>query len=241
MYTYYLIDHEYLVDEDKLHGNFGHLLAFNPGSHDAELKLSLFFEDREPVSFPFTAASGQSSETNYSKWPVQTNTRFALVVESPEPLACQSTVGWNVTKNDYSPNAQTKSPQGLRECAKSYMAIERLSQDWYLPDGIVIDMVDKIYVRESEWAVILNPGDKPTAVTLALHYDKVVNHTVEVPARRLRCVYMDDIARRNAHYGVHFHSDVPVAVQWLRSVNWYDRDEVMAYWSVPCVPGPLGK
>ena len=143
------------------------------------------------------------------------------------------------TLNDYSPNAKTKSPHGIRECAKSYMSITALNKEWFLPDGIVIDNPKGIYVRESEWALILNPGDQATRVDLALHYADVDRHSVTVPARRLVAVYMDEIARRNSHYGVHFQSDQPVAIQWLRTVNWYDRDEVMAYWSVPCVPGPL--
>ncbi len=239
MYTYYLIDHEYVVDEAKGYGEFGHLLAFNPGPRDAELTVTLFFEDREPVSFLFSAPAGKSSETNYAKWPVRPNTRFALRVESPVPLVCQSTNGWNVTLNDYSPHAPTKSPLGVRETAKSYMAITRLAQEWFVADGIVIDMPDRMYVRESEWAVLLNPGDVPVQVTMALHYDDVAEHRLSVPARRLKVVYMDDIARRNSHYGVRWTSDQPIAVQWLRAVLWNDRDEVMAFWSVPCVPGPL--
>lgn len=239
MHTYYLIDHEYLLDEENLFGTMGHLLAFNPGARDAHLKITLYFEEREPEVFSFLAPAGKSSETNYARWPVQPDVRFALKVESNEPIVCQSTNGWNVTMNDYAPGARTKSPLGMRECAKSYMAITQLSQDWYLPDGIVIDMPDRIWVRESEWAVLLNPGDQIAQVTLALHYDEVVRHTVEVPARRLKCVYMDDVARRNVHYGVHFSSDQPVAAQWLRAVKWYERPELMAYWSVPCVPGPL--
>jgi hypothetical protein len=120
------------------------------------------------------------------------------------------------------------------------MAISQLAREWFLPDGIVIDMADKIYVRESEWALVLNPGVTDAQVTLALHYKDVDEHTVAVPAMRLKAVFMDEIARRNNHYGVHFISDQPVAVMWLRTVNWYDRDELMAYWSVPCAAGPLG-
>lgn len=239
MSTHYLIDHNYLLDEQRLFGEFGHLLAFNPGPRDAELKITLFFEDREPVIFAQKAPAGKSTESNYGKWPIVPNTRFALKVESSEPIVCQSTVGWNNTVNDYGPQAQTRSPKGVRECAKSYMAIAALSKDWYLADGIVIDNPKSIYVRESEWALILNPGDAPAKVTLDLHYDDVVRQKVEVPARRLAAVYMDDIARRNSHYGVHFTSDQPVAVQWLREVSWNDRNEKMCYWSVPCQPGPL--
>jgi hypothetical protein len=239
MRTHYLIDHEYLLDGETLYAAFGHLLVFNPGPRDARLDITVFFQDRDPVTFDFLAPAGKSSETNYAHWPVRPNERFALKVESSEPIVCQSTNGWNVTGNDYAPGATTHSPLGVRECAKSYMSITRLSQDWYLPDGIVIDMPDRMYVRESEWAVLLNPGDEEAEVTLALHYDDVVEYTAKVGARRLKVVFMDDIAHRNNHYGVHFSSDQPIAVQWLRDVNWNDSDELMAFWSVPCVPGPL--
>lgn len=238
MRVHYLLDHNYIVDDQRLFGEFGHLLAFNPGPRDADLTVTVYYEDREPETFALKAPAGKSSESNYGGWPVKPGGRFALRVESTEPIICQSTVGWNNTRNDYSPHAQTRSPQGIRECAKSYMSVTALARDWYLPDGIVIDMADRIYVRESEWALILNPGDAPAQVTLALHYDEVEEHEVAVPARRLKVVYMDDVARRNSHYGVHFHGDRPVAVQWLRAVNWYDRPELMCYWSVPCVAGP---
>jgi len=237
--THYLIDHHYIVDEQNLFGEFGHLLALNPGPRNADLTVTIYYEDCEPETFTLKAPAGQSSESNYSNWPVKPGTRFAIQVESTEPIVCQSTVGWNNTMNDYAPDARTRSPHGVRECAKSYMSITRLATDWYLPDGIVIDMPNRIYVRESEWAAILNPSDQVAQVTLALHYAEVVEHKIEVPARRLKVVYMDDVARRNAHYGVHFKSDRPIAVQWLRAVTWYGRSELMCTWSVPCVPGPL--
>ncbi|NLE45282.1 MAG: hypothetical protein GX620_11220 [Chloroflexi bacterium] len=237
--THYLIDHEYLIDEEALFGEFGHLLAFNPGSRDAHLKVTVYFEDQEPKEFSLVAPAGKSTETNYARWPVEPNTRFALRVESDESIVCQSTNGWNVTKNDYSPDAETKSPLGVRECAKSYMAITQLAKDWYVADCIVIDNPKGMYVRESEWAIFLNPGDAPATVKMALHYDSVLEHVVEVPARRLAIVYIDDVGRRNVHGGAHFSSDQPIAAQWLRAVLWNDSDEVMAFWSVPCVPGPL--
>ena len=240
MRTHYLIDHEYLLDEETLFASMGHLLVFNPGRYEANLKITLYFEDREPETFPFVAPAGKSTETNYTRWPVQPNLRFALKVESDQPVVCQSTNGWNNTGNDYSPGSPTRSPQGARECAKSYLAITQLNQDWYLPDGIVIDLPGRMWVRESEWAILLNPGDQTARVTLVLHYNEVVEHQTELPPRRLKYLYMDDIARRNEHYGVHFKSDVPIAAQWLRVVKWHDRAELMTYWSAPCAPGPLG-
>jgi hypothetical protein len=239
MHTYYLIDHNYVQDESKQHGEFGHLLAFNPGKVDADLNLTFFFQDQEPVSIQQKAKAGESTESNYGNWPVKPGQRFALQVESTQPLACQSTIGWNVTLNDYGPKAKTKSPGGIRECAKSYMALDKLAVDWYLADGIVIDMVDSMYVRESEWAFLLNPSDQPVQVSMALHYRNVDRFEYTIPARRLLSIYLDDVARRNSHYGAYFNGSAPFAAQWLRTVNWYDRDEIMAYWSVPLTAGPL--
>ena len=240
VYRQYLIDYEYVVNDDTLFATMGHLVAFNPGPRDATLQVTIFYEDREPTAFSLPAPAGKSTESNYTKWPVQPNTRFALQVESSEPIICQATVGWTNTKNDYDPAATTKSPHGVRECAKSYMAIRHLGSDWYLADGVVIDRPDQLWIRESEWAVLFNPGETPTLVTMALYGHERTEHAIEVPARRLRCVYMDDIVQRNVHYGVHITGDQPLAAQWLRTVNWYDRPDLMAFWSVPGTIGPLG-
>jgi len=240
MSTHYLLDFEYTLDEERLFATGGHLLAFNPGPRDATLKVTFFYEDREPGVVSFVAHAGTTFETNCGKWPIKPDVRFALQVESDEPLVCQATVGWGNTGGEYTPDAKTLSPHGVRECATSYIALARLSQDWYVADGIVIDNPEHIWVRESEWAVLLNPGNQDARVTMRLHYDEeATEHQVQVPARRVRRVYMDDVARRNNHYGVHFQSDQPIAAQWIRTVNWYNSDEMMAYWSVPCVPGPL--
>lgn len=239
MTTHYLIDHEFMVDEASGFAQMGHLLAFNPGTHDARLRITLYFEDREPEAFELTAPAGKSIETNYAHWPIEPNTRFALGVESDQPIACQSTVGWNNSGNDYTPNAKTKTKDGVRESVKSYMAITQLGNEWFLPDGIVIDAPQRMYVRESEWALLLNPGDETAQVRMALYYDDVSEHLLEVQPRRLKWVYLDDIARRNVHYGAHFQSDRPIAVQWLREVRWNDRSDLMGYWSVPCVMAPL--
>jgi hypothetical protein len=42
-------------------------LAFNPGQQDAELKITIDFENRKPATFNFVAPTGKSSETNYAK------------------------------------------------------------------------------------------------------------------------------------------------------------------------------
>jgi len=232
MGKHYLIDYEYLVDEKSLHATMGHLLVFNPSQDDADVRLTFYFEEEPPKSIQVSVPAGVSKETNYANWPVQPGMRFALEVDSTIPVACQSTVGWNNSGNDYSPTAATRSPHGVRETAKSYMSITKLAKDWYLPDGIVIDGVDMCYIRESEWAVMLNPGEQTANVTMNMCMATRQRHVVQVPAKRLGVVYMDDVVKRNAHYGVHFHSNSPIAVQWLRAVNWYDKPELMAFWSV---------
>jgi hypothetical protein len=118
------------------------------------------------------------------------------------------------------------------------MAIPALAGRWYVADGIVIDNRDELWIRESEWAVMLNPGDAAAHVELGLFFKVFTrSHTVEVPPRRVRAIRMDDLVTlRNKHYGVRFASDVPIAAQWRRTVAWYDSPELMSFWSVPCVP-----
>jgi len=239
MGTHYLIDHEYRFDNETLFATIGHLLVYNPGERDSEVAVTVYYEDREPKSFALATPARQSVETNYTRWPVQPGQRFALKVESPVPVVCQSTNGWNATANDYGLKAVTNSPRGVRECALSYMAITALSTDWYTADGLVIDRPTSVYIRESEWAFILNPGDEPANVTLNFDTAEPRQYPVIVPPRRVTNLYIDDIVQRNKHYGVHFGSDRPIAAQWRRHVNWNDNPELMAFWSAPCVPGPL--
>lgn len=239
MRTHYLIDYEYTLDREALTGTVGHLVVLNPGPVFAELTVTAFFEDREPSVFELTAAPYASSESSVERWPVNPGDRFALLVESSEPVVCQATVGWTNTANDYTPGAPTHSPQGAREAATSYTSSSELAEHWYLADGIVIDQPDRLWIRESEWALVLNPSDARARVTLTLFDGGILrDHAVEVAPRRLLRVLMDDIAGRNRHYGVRFSSDQPVAAQWRRAVYWYDSPEVMAFWSVPCVPLP---
>ncbi|MBM3860080.1 MAG: hypothetical protein FJ395_10560 [Verrucomicrobia bacterium] len=235
--THYLIDYEYILDREALVGTMGHLVVLNPGPRVANLNVTAFFEDREPARFNLKAAPGASTESNFENWPVQPGARFALRVESSEPVVCQATVGWTNTGNNYKPDAPTRSPRGIREAAKSYMSLTTLAKHWYVADGIVINMPGQLWIRESEWALVLNPSDEPALMTMTLlDGTKPRDHGIEIPARRLRRVFMDEIAPHNRHYGVRFSGNRPVAAQWLRAVYWHDSTEVMAFWSVPCVP-----
>lgn len=215
----------------------GHLLVFNPGAADAELTLTLYFEDRDPVVVQRRAPAGKSSEFGSGGLGVPPGQRVAVEVRSSEPVVCQATIGWTNTGGDYSPGARTSSPRGRRETAKSYLAIDGLARRWFIADGVVLDGPGQLWIRESEWALVLNPGDSAARVELKLRgqqWDKT--QVVEVAPRRLRSVFMDDVAPRNQHYGAELASDVPIAAQWLREVRWYDSAEPMAVWSVPALP-----
>lgn len=237
--THYLIDQEYLIDKQNLFATMGHLLVFNPGDRNADLQVTLYFETEQPKTFSLKAPAKTSTESNYATWPIKPppNTVFAIKVESSEPVICQSTLGWTNTDNNYDPKATTKSPKGIRETAKSYMAINQLSKDWYVPDGIVINNPDKLWIKESEWATILNPGSQDTEVNLIIYYGKKnIQKKVTLPAKRVQRIFMDNLVKHNQNYGARIMSDRPTAVQWLRTVKWHDSPELMANWSVPAVP-----
>lgn len=234
---HYLLDYEVVNDPATGFATMGHLLVFNPGERAATLDVTAYYEDADPRSFALSAPAGISSEWNFTTFPAPKSGRFALEVAASEPVVCQATVGWNNTGNDYRPVETAHPHRRARETAKSYMSITTLARRWYLADGIVLNAPGALYIRESEWALILNPGARPAKVTLTMFGARTSSeHTVDVPPQRLRSVFMDELVRPNRHYGVRFASDVPVAVQWVRSVNWYNSDELMAFWSVPCVP-----
>jgi len=234
---HYLIDFGGAPEKSPGLHTTGHLLVFNPGPKQATLDILIYFEDREPRHLERLAAPAQTTETNSLDWGMPQGQRFAVEVHSDEPVVCQATIGWTNTGGDYSPGAKASSPRGIRETAKSYMAIRSLAKRMRIADGLVLDGPANLWIRESEWALVLNPGDVSAHVVLSmLGVGWKREYAVDVPARRLRVLYMDDIAPRNQHYGVDFTSDQPVATQWVREVRWYDSSEMMAFWSVPGVP-----
>jgi len=212
----------------------GHLVVFNPASTEAHLELTLFFEDAEPRVVHQVAAPRASTGTESGAWGVPQGKRFAVEVRSDVPVICQATVGWTNTGGDYSPGARTSSPRGVRETSKSYLSIRELARRWRIADGIVLDGPQNLWIRESEWALVLNPGADVARVSLDLYGSGWTRRQeIEVPPRRLRAVYMDDVAPRNQLYGAELVSDSPIAAQWVREVRWYDSPEIMAFWSVP--------
>lgn len=237
--THYLIDLEHRNDSTALRATMSHLVVFNPGPRPARLDAAAYYEDREPDRFTLEAAPNTSTETNSGKWPIRAGARFALALQSSEPVVAQATIGWTNTNGNYRLGARTLSPRGPRETAKSYQSITGLARRWYYADGIVIQPSGPPtdWIRESEWAVLLNPGDDTAHVTLRLHYkDRTVPHTVTVAPRRVLRVFMDELAVWRRHYGVSVESDREVAAQWIRLVNWTDSDEPMAEWSLPFLP-----
>ena len=236
--THYLVDFTYLNDAATGAATEGHLVVFNPSPRPAKLDVTVYFEDRDPERIAVEAAAGASTESNYGSWPVKPGERFALGVTSSEPVFAQATVGWNNVGNDGAPTARARDGGRPRETATSYMSIPTLAERWYLADGVVIDNPRNLWIRESEWAVLLNPGDAPAHVDLSLFFKHWTRaHAIEIPPRRVRAVLMDDLVTlRNRHYGIRVSSDVPIAAQWRRTIEWYDSPELMSFWSIPLVP-----
>jgi hypothetical protein len=88
--------------------------------------------------------------------------------------------------------------------------------------------------------LVFNPGgrDASCRVTISTFSADARAKTVTVPARRLARVYMDDVAKRNEHYGARISADRPMAAQWVREIRWFDGDELMSVWSLPCAASP---
>lgn len=234
---HWLPDFDYRRDAASRFATTSHLLVFNPGDSTARLTITAYFEDASPRSWSAEAPPRSTWEWNTGGGEIPVNRRFALGVESNRPVVCQGTEGWTNTDNDYRPGAATTSPGGPRETARSTLAIDRLATRWLLADGIVLNQPDRLFIREREWALILNPGDQPARVRLSLCYrDWEQTEAVVIPPQRLRAVAMDSLAHANQHYGIDISSDIPVAVQWRREVRWNDERELMAFWSVPGHP-----
>lgn len=235
--NHWLPDFQLLRDPGTRFATTGHLLVFNPGDSTSRLTLTAWFEDASPRTWSAEAPPRATWEWNTAGGQVPPNRRFALGVTSSRPVVCQGTEGWTNTDNDYGPGAVASSPGGPRETARSTQSIDRLATRWLVADGIVLNQPDKLWIREREWALILNPGDQPARVQLRLCYSGWEKRiSVLIPPQRLRAVAMDSLAQANQHYGIDIHSDIPVAVQWRREVRWNDERELMAFWSVPGVP-----
>jgi hypothetical protein len=242
----YLIVQDYHINKETRYATMGHLLVFNPTNKDANLKVTFYYEDEEPTETYLTAKALRTNEWNWDNLSnLKKYKRFAMQVISSEPVVTQATIGWNNKLNNYSLYARN----GERETAMSYLGITQLSKIWYYADGIVIDSTD-MWVRESEWNIILNPADKPAKVMMTLFFrdGSIQNLEYTIQARRISWIYMDDVVtKRNILYGTRIKSTEPIVVQHLRVVYWIGKKEdaywtdvpVMAFWSAPFSPSPL--
>lgn len=242
----YLIVQDFHISKESGYATMGHLLVFNPVDRDANLKVTFYYEDEEPTETSLIAKALRTNEWNWDNLNnLRKYKRFAMRIISNEPVVTQATIGWNNKLNDYSSFAKN----GERECANSYLGITQLSKIWYYADGIVIDSPE-IWVRESEWNIILNPTYKPAKIMMTLFFrdGNIQNMEYAIQARRILWIYMDDVvAKRNILYGTKIKSTEPIAAQHLRVVYWTGKKEnaywtdipIMAFWSVPFTPSPL--
>lgn len=229
---HYLIDFNYQFDPETRFATMGHLVVFNPGSTAAEMRLKAIFEEGEPRSWSMVVKGNRCQETNFEGWPVQPGERFALVIDSDQPVVCQATVGWNNTAN----RMETVEGCEQREAAKSYLSLRTLARCWCVADGLVLDLDGKVYINETEELLLLNPGDESLSARVETQMEgRVSEFTVEVEARRLKVVKMQGRVKSNRHYGVVVSSSEPMAAQWLRYVEHVREPGLMTFWSVPCL------
>lgn len=242
MHTYYLLDNHYILDKARNYATFGHLLAYNPGAKDVEISLTIYNEERDTQSLKLPVKAGRTNESNWVGWKIiAPGQRFAYKVESPEPLACQVTYDWNNIGNAWP--ASDQLPKGGGECAGSYMAIRSLSTDWYCCDCIILTDPKKFWAQESEWLIVLNPGDQGASVTADAVFTasgEKNSHQFNLGPRRVKWILMDEhVKSHHALYGLHVHSSTEIAAQQIRTVKTYASDALMSFWSTPLVPGPL--
>ena len=230
--VHYLLDYQRVGPE-----NSGHLCVFNPSAQPCDLKLTFFSCEQAPIHQQLVARGQATSEWNFEDWPMAPQGRFALKVESPVPVICQATLGWTNSQGDYSPGARSKQGGAARETATSYLATTQLARSWMVADGILLDMPDKLFIREDEHLIVLNPNPEATELQLQLAQDgKLQRKTFQLPGQRLWVHALTDHAPVNRHYGVHVQTRLPVAAQWRRQVFWNQGSELMAFWSIPMQP-----
>lgn len=240
MYTYFLTYNDYFANEKTGFGQLGHLLAFNPSDRDAMMGITVYFEDKDPLEFRLPAPPRSSTESNWEGWGnIPLGTKFAYRVECEIPLALQVTIGQNNTGNDYSPKAKGY-PDKVRETVVGYRP-GIAAREHYLPDGLVIYNPKTCWVLEHEWLILCNPNAEAASITVEAMFKKGESQSfnLTLPAERIEYVFMDEKVPANRHYGCKVTSDRPVSAQWLRTVNWNDRAEMMTSWSIPLVAGPL--
>jgi len=239
---HFLLDYQYTRDGRRLFATMGYLVVLNPGEREANARETFFFEDRAPETRRLTVPPRRSVVESFHRWPVRPNSRFAVRVESDAELVCQATSGWENTLNDESPGAKTRGGALPREAASSSIALRGTGTEWLVADGIVIDAPDSTWVRESETALLLNPGGADASVVLEiLGAGRSVSRSVRVPALRLAVVAMDPIVPKNRNYSVRITSDLPIAAQWRRDLFRAGSDEPLSFWSVAAVRAEGGR
>lgn len=234
---HYLVDYEYSTNEASLDATTGHLVVFNPGRDDAHLDVTVFFEDADPVDFRQVAKAAASTESDAGRWPVPPGRRFALAIESDRPVIAQATLGRTNTGGRYETGAVTADGAPYAEAATSYVSLGTPARHWKVADGIVIEAAGRLWLRETETAILLNPGDENAEVRFEFLLDgERRTHRVEVPARRLRRVSLAGLVPANRHYGTTIESDQPILAQWRREVYREGSPRPLSFWSLPATP-----
>ena len=178
----------YLADGTTGGGYDSWILAMNPNSTTANIKVTYMLEDGSTVAGYY--AIPPSSRFSIYVNNVITAARFGARVESDQPIAVDS--------SEYF---------GGGRGGESVVATPQLSQDWYLPEG-------STKAPFHETLAVLNPSDRPASLSVTFMKvdgnSEVRNFTLN-PTSRLTL----DINKLlpDTEASVRVASDVPVAVE----------------------------
>lgn len=208
------------------------LCMFNPTKRDAGVVMMLYYEDIDPTQLRLTVPAKTKRNFHLSEYnEVVKDKHYGARILSTEPIVVQPAVGY------YGPDDKH---DWYTRASYWTIASTALSKVWYFADGVVIDVPDR-RLKESEWVFVLKPNKEATQVTLNVYYNDQTEDVFRcnVPAERLKAIFLDDIVTKNKGYGVRIVSGEPIAVQETRRIWEEDRRVTRSAMSTMAFPWPL--
>jgi hypothetical protein len=224
----------------------GELRIFNPTRIGCDVRITLYFEDRAPIELPPQRLEPNSNQlllvlpkmfpeilTDVGAW----GARIAADV----PLITDHILGAGIS-------SRTPNDPRFRGGVADSLAEPRASNLWYFGDGIRLQYEDPDNApypfNELEWYHILNASPRDADVTMhSLYADgESETFTIRVPSERVKMFSNEEIARKNAPYGIKFTSTEPVVIQSERLIygtRSIDEWGLHMHTARPGVAGPL--
>ncbi len=192
-----------------------YILLMNPTKQEAEIEITFFFEDRDPVKQQTRLAAERVAQHPLhvkAKDILPWNVEYGCRVVSSVPLICQRTNGQWLPNDDVTEcmgsTIMHPGPLGKRETR------------WAYADGIICRK-EGHKLEESEWVGILNPNRQDAHVTITAYHagDRLpTKWGVTIPAERIRLIKLDDQEWVVPYelFGLMIESDLPIVVEQLR-------------------------